>query len=206
MRPFDEPRFVASAHELSELPPDTGVEVAFAGRSNAGKSSAINALTQRRRLAFISKTPGRTQTINFFECGGGHRLVDLPGYGYAAVSRAERAHWGKLIGAYLTGRASLAGLVLIADARRALTPLDDQLVGWYATSRGPLLVLLTKADKLTQREAAASFKKAKSQLAQIYPAAEAQLFSAVEGTGVHAAQKAIAAWLARNKKPPVKGE
>ena len=203
---FNEARFVASAHELHELPPDIGVEVAFAGRSNAGKSSAINALTQRRRLAFVSKTPGRTQTINFFECETNVRLVDLPGYGYAAVSQAERAHWGRLVAAYLTGRQSLRGLVLIADARRALTPLDEQLVQWYATSRGPLLVLLTKADKLTQRESAATLKKAKAQLAAIYPTARPQLFSAVDGTGVHPAQSIVFAWLDRNKKPPVKGE
>src|ERR687893_315107 len=95
-----EARFIASAHELAELPPDVGAEVAFAGRSNAGKSSAINAITQRRRLAFVSKTPGRTQTINFFDCGANRRLVDLPGYGYAAVSQAERKHWGTLISAY----------------------------------------------------------------------------------------------------------
>ena len=192
---FDEARFIASAHELTELPPDIGVEIAFAGRSNAGKSSAINALTQRRKLAFVSKTPGRTQTINFFELSANRRLVDLPGYGYAAVSQTERAHWGKLIAAYLTERESLRGLVLIADSRRALTPLDEQLVGWYAASGGPLLVLLTKADKLTQREAAASLKKAQMQLAALYPQAELHLFSAVKGTGVHRAERIVHAWL-----------
>ena len=192
---FDEARFIASAHELTELPPDVGVEIAFAGRSNAGKSSAINALTQRRKLAFVSKTPGRTQTLNFFELGTNRRLVDLPGYGYAAVSQTERAHWGKLIAAYLTERESLRGLVLIADSRRALTPLDEQLIGWYATSGGPLLVLLTKADKLTQRESAASLKKAQTQLTPLYPQAELQLFSAVKGTGVHRAERIVHAWL-----------
>src|SRR5690349_23441431 len=106
-------QYLASAHELHELPPDIGAEVAFAGRSNAGKSSALNALTQRKRLAFVSKTPGRTQTINFFECGATRRLVDLPGYGYAAVPQKERAHWGKLVSDYLQGRRSLRGLVLI---------------------------------------------------------------------------------------------
>src|ERR1044072_5381369 len=96
---FAAARFIASAHDPRELPPDVGAEVAFAGRSNAGKSSATNALTSRRKLAFVSKTPGRTQTINFFDCGGERRLVDLPGYGYAAVSQTERAHWGALISA-----------------------------------------------------------------------------------------------------------
>src|SRR5688572_16816441 len=97
---FSEARYTASAHEMHELPPDIGAEVAFAGRSNAGKSSAINALAKRKRLAFVSKTPGRTQTINFFDCGADRRLVDLPGYGYAAVPQKERAHWGMLVAAY----------------------------------------------------------------------------------------------------------
>ena len=191
---FNEARFVASAHELDELPPDVGLEVAFAGRSNAGKSSAINAITNRRRLAFISKTPGRTQTINFFDCGDNRRLVDLPGYGYAAVSQKERQHWGALISAYLTTRTSLAGLVLIADSRRALTPLDEQLVGWYAQHGGPLLVLLTKSDKLTQRERAASLKKTRAQLGAAFEE-QAELFSAVDGTGVTAAQRTLYTWL-----------
>src|SRR5919106_2151873 len=108
---FSSARFLASAHELRELPPDVGAEIAFAGRSNAGKSSAINALVQRKKLAFVSRTPGRTQTINFFDCGGNRRLVDLPGYGYAAVSQKEREHWGVLISTYLQERASLKGLV-----------------------------------------------------------------------------------------------
>jgi GTP-binding protein len=201
---FAEARYIASAHEPHELPPDTGVEAAFAGRSNAGKSSAINAITNRRKLAFVSKTPGRTQTINFFECGAERRLVDLPGYGYAAVSQTERKHWGTLIGEYLQTRVSLRGLVLIADARRTLTPLDEQLVGWYAQHGGPLLVLLTKSDKLTQRERTASLRTTKAQLARCVDAT-AELFSAVDGTGVTAAQRMLFAWLG-NKKPPVKGE
>src|SRR5687767_11828475 len=127
-------RFLGSAHEPDELPPDIGAEVAFAGRSNAGKSSAINALAGHRRLAFVSKTPGRTQTINFFECGPARRLVDLPGYGYAAAPLRERAHWGELISTYLTHRESLKGLVLLADARHSLSPLDHQLLGWYRPS------------------------------------------------------------------------
>src|ERR687892_1810729 len=151
-------RFSASAHDLDALPPDVGAEVAFAGRSNAGKSSAINALAGRKRLAFVSRTPGRTQTINFFDCGANRRLVDLPGYGYAAVSQKERAHWGKLIGAYLQIRRSLRGLVLIVDARHPLTPLDRQLLGWHAASGQPVLVLLTKADKLGREQAIRSLK------------------------------------------------
>ena len=159
-----------------------------------GKSSAINALTNHKRLAFVSKTPGRTQTINFFECGSNRRLVDLPGYGYAAVSKRERADWGKLISAYLQQRGSLQGLVLIADARRTLTPLDQQLIGWYRRSGRPLLVLLTKADKLGHRDAATALKTTKIALADLYPAATVQLFSAVDGTGL-TAQRVLYAWL-----------
>src|SRR5919106_6455966 len=163
---FSSARFLASAHELRELPPDIGAEVAFAGRSNAGKSSAINALTHRKRLAFVSKTPGRTQTINFFDCGANRRLVDLPGYGYAAAPEKERAHWGRLISAYLQGRRSLRGVVLIVDARHPLTPLDRQLLGWHAPSGQPLLVLLTKSDKLGREEAGKALKTAEAVLPQ----------------------------------------
>jgi GTP-binding protein len=192
---FRDARFIASAYTLGELPPDVGAEVAFAGRSNAGKSSAINAITQRRRLAFVSKTPGRTQTINFFDCGGERRLVDLPGYGYAAVPLKERKHWGELIGAYLQSRSSLKGLVLIVDARHPITPLDEQLLGWHAPSRQPVLVLLTKADKLGRQEAAKSLKAAEAALPLLHPAASAVLFSAVAGTGQRHAQGMLQAWL-----------
>lgn len=190
-----ESRFIASAHELTELPPDVGAEVAFAGRSNAGKSSAINALTQRRKLAFVSKTPGRTQTINFFECRTNRRLVDLPGYGYAAVAQKERRHWGELISAYLQQRASLRGLFLIVDGRHPLTPLDQQLLGWHAASGQPVLVLLTKSDKLPHAKAAAALEAARAILPQLHPAATAVLFSAVTGTGQRHAQNVLQAWL-----------
>ena len=188
-------RYIASAHDLEALPADVGAEVAFAGRSNAGKSSAINALAQRKRLAFVSKTPGRTQTLNFFDCGGDRRLVDLPGYGYAAVPQRERAHWGALISAYLQGRASLRGLVVIVDARHPVTPLDRQLLGWHAPSGQPVLVLLTKADKLGRAEAAKSLKAAQTLLPQVHPEATVQLFSAVAGTGERQARAVIDGWL-----------
>ncbi|HYC47065.1 MAG TPA: ribosome biogenesis GTP-binding protein YihA/YsxC [Burkholderiales bacterium] len=195
MSPFSGARYLASAHELHELPPDTGREVAFAGRSNAGKSSAINALAQRNRLAFVSRTPGRTQTINFFECGGNRRLVDLPGYGYAAVPQKERAHWGRLIAEYLQTRRSLRGLVVIVDARHPITPLDRQLLGWHAPSGQPVLVLLTKTDKLTRSDSAKALKAAQALLPMLHPAATAVLFSAIDGTGQRYAQKTIGAWL-----------
>jgi GTP-binding protein len=187
--------FIASAHDAHELPPDVGSEIAFAGRSNAGKSSAINAITHRNRLAYVSKTPGRTQTINFFACGANRRLVDLPGYGYAAVPRHERAHWGTLISAYLASRNSLKALVLIADARHPLSGLDEQLLGWYAPSEQPVLVLLTKSDKLGRQASATALNSAKAILASRYPAASAQLFSAVTGTGLRAAQALLHGWL-----------
>ena len=195
MAAFPSVRFIASAHELRDLPPDTGSEVAFAGRSNAGKSSAINALTQRKRLAFVSKTPGRTQTINFFDCGGDRRLVDLPGYGYASVSRTERAHWGELVSAYITARDSLKGLVIIADSRHELAQSDEQLLGWFARTGQPLLVLLTKSDKLGNQRAALALQRAQALLTRRYPFAAVQLFSAVSGSGVRAAQTVLRDWL-----------
>lgn len=192
---FPDVRYLASAHDPRELPADDGSEVAFAGRSNAGKSSAINALTNRKRLAFVSRAPGRTQTINFFDCGAHRRLVDLPGYGYAAVPQRERAHWGYLISTYLQQRISLKGLVLIVDSRHALTALDRQLIAWYTPSGLPLLVLLTKADKLGQQDATRALKTARADLGELYPAAAAQLFSATAGTGVGIAQRVIYGWL-----------
>jgi GTP-binding protein len=192
---FEGAQFIASAHDPRELPPDIGAEIAFAGRSNAGKSSAINALTNRRKLAFVSKTPGRTQTINFFDCGGNRRLVDLPGYGYAKVPLKEREHWGMLISTYLQERASLKGLVVIVDARHPLTPLDQQLLGWYAPSGHPVLVLLTKADKLARQHAMTALKESQAVLASRFPNASAQLFSAVDGTGLKTAQSVVNAWL-----------
>jgi GTP-binding protein len=194
-----EARFVASAHELTELPPDAGAEVAFAGRSNAGKSSAINAITQRRKLAFVSKTPGRTQTINFFDCGKNRRLVDLPGYGYAKVSQKEREHWGMLVGAYLESRGSLRGLVMIVDSRHPLTPLDRQLLGWHAPTNQPVLVLLTKADKLGRQQQMAALREAETLLPKVHPGASALLFSAVDGTGQRQAQGTVEGWLASRR-------
>ena len=192
---FSGARFLASVHDTHELPPDAGGEIAFAGRSNAGKSSAINAITHRKQLAFISRTPGRTQTINFFDCGANRRLVDLPGYGYAAVPQRERAHWGELVSIYLHIRKSLKGLVIIADSRQSLTRLDEQLLGWYAPSGRPVLVLLTKADKLGRQEATRSLKRTHALLSSRYPAASVQLFSAVSGTGLRTAQAVLHGWL-----------
>jgi len=194
MSPLGEAQFFRAVHDLEDLPPDAIAEVAFAGRSNAGKSSAINALVNRNRLAFVSKTPGRTQTINFFTLGAQRFLVDLPGYGYAAVPVKEKRHWGKLISAYLQTRAALRGLVIIMDARHPFTVLDRQLLDWTAPFQKPAHVLLTKADKLNKREAMTALRTAEAAAGQ-YPNCTVQLFSSTAGIGIRAAQKTIAQWL-----------
>ena len=187
--------FLASAHRMEEMWPDTGREVAFAGRSNAGKSSAINALAAKHKLAFVSKTPGRTQTINFFSAGKDRRWVDLPGYGYAKVSKTERAYWGELIGTYLTERKSLFGLIILADSRHGIKPLDAQLIAWFSPTRRPIHVLLTKADKLTQSESMAILRNVKAELARGYANCTVQLFSATANRGVDEANSVVAGWL-----------
>jgi GTP-binding protein len=194
MSPFGHARFLLAAHDPEDLPADGGIEVAFAGRSNSGKSSAINALVGRKRLAFSSKTPGRTQTINFFSLDGRRCIVDLPGYGYASVPAAERQHWAKLISAYLQRRTALRGLVLIMDARRPFTELDRQLIDWFAPAGKPIHALLSKADKLTTQQAAASLRAAEAACCR-YPGCSVQLFSATAGTGLRAAQAVLARWL-----------
>lgn len=189
--------FLLSAHHAGQFPDDTGAEVAVAGRSNAGKSSAINALTQRHGLARSGKTPGQTQLINFFELAPGRRMVDLPGYGYARVPPRVQAHWRQLVGGYLETRESLTGLLLIVDARRGLGEDDRGLIAW-ALGRGRLLhVLLSKSDKLTRSEARQQLGRVTEELAT---RASAQLFSAVSKEGVEEARAALRALL-DNKKP-----
>ena len=190
MSRFQHACFLVSAAAPGQFPADAGAEVAFAGRSNAGKSSAINAIAQRQGLARTSKTPGRTRLLNFFELEPAKRLVDLPGYGYASVPPEERRAWLPLLDA-LRMRASLRGLFLIVDARRGLTRGDEGLLDWTpATLR--LHVLLSKADKLNRSEAAAALRAATQQLAG---RGTAQLFSALKGTGLHEAQEVLEAWL-----------
>ena len=142
--------FVTSAPDIRHLPADTGIEVAFAGRSNAGKSSALNTLTNQKNLARTSKTPGRTQLINLFEVAEGLRIVDLPGYGYAEVPEQVKRNWQKALGEYLQKRQCLKGLVVLMDIRHPLKELDQQMVHWAVHSGIPVLILLTKADKLSQ--------------------------------------------------------
>ena len=182
--------FYITAHHLSDLPPPLGAEIAFAGRSNAGKSSAINAITQRNALARTSKTPGRTQLLNFFELGAQRRLVDLPGYGYANVPEKHRSTWPPLIDA-LRERASLKGLFVIVDARRGLKDGDAGLLDW-AQPNHRVHVLLSKADKLNRSEGSAVLRSAAAALAG---RASVQLFSALKGTGVEQAQDTLESWL-----------
>ena len=146
---FKQARYLTSAFELSQLLPDTGAEVAFAGRSNAGKSSAINCLTRQKNLCKTSKTPGRTQLINFFELDSSHRLVDLPGYGFARVSRKMRNHWDQVLSTFLLERQALKGLVIVVDIRRGISELDQALIDMMGGSL-PLHILLTKSDKLSR--------------------------------------------------------
>lgn len=195
-RAFSDIRFLISASQLEGLPQDELPEVAFVGRSNVGKSSALNVLANRRRLAFVSKTPGRTQLINFFSLGDGARLVDLPGYGYAKVPHGVRDEWGKLVAGYLQTRRSLLGVVSLMDARRPLTPLDVQLLGWLVPLRRRLLVLLTKADKLTRSEQGRTLIGARRDLEQLGVLGECVLFSSQTRQGVDETREHIDAWLA----------
>jgi GTP-binding protein len=188
MKALSQAAFLAAVGQPAQLPAAGPPEIAFAGRSNVGKSSAINALLGRKRLAFTSKTPGRTQTINFYDLGGAARLVDLPGYGYARAPQALRAQWRELVGAYLGSRPSLAGVVVIMDARHPLTPLDEQLLGWLGRARK--LVLLSKADKLSRAEQAATLKNVGSSLK-----AEVMLFSSVTRQGVEESRRLLETWL-----------
>jgi GTP-binding protein len=187
---FSTATFIKSAHEPAQFVPDQGIEIAFAGRSNAGKSSAINAITGRRKLARTSKSPGRTQLVNFFALGPGARLVDLPGYGFARVPEALRAHWRGLMQAYFETRDSLRGLMLVVDSRRGLTDFDRQMLDWVGFGESRTLVLLTKADKLGRGPAAAVLDKTRAELGAN---ADALLFSAVRGDGVEAARQRVTA-------------
>ncbi len=189
---FDRAAYTASAHDLEQLPPDFGREVAFVGRSNAGKSSAINTLANHKRLAFVSKTPGRTQLINFFSLGDDRSLVDLPGYGYADVPARVKAHWQNVLAAYVSSRQSLRALVLIMDARHPLRPLDLQLLEWYLPTGKPVHCLLTKSDKLSRSEQALTLRKVTAELKSARHNATVQLFSSLKREGVEEAEATIA--------------
>ena len=192
---FSQIRFHMGAHSLKQLPPDSGREVAFAGRSNAGKSSAINAITGRRNLARTSKAPGRTQQINFFDIDPDRRLVDLPGYGFARVSQAQQRHWQQTLPRYLQRR-SLQGLLMIMDSRRPLTELDRQMLDWSQQMAIPVHILLTKADKLNRAQAGQALKQVEAALLESPVPVTVQLFSARKPLGVDEARRRLLQWLA----------
>jgi len=200
---FHGAKFQFGAAEISQLPPDRGREVAFAGRSNAGKSSALNALANRRRLAFVSKTPGRTQQLNYYALGHDRYLVDLPGYGYARVPEAIQRRWEHVLTTYLQRRNSLRGLVLIMDARRPLTPLDRQMLDWFAPTEKPVLILLSKSDKLSRQESNKQFANVSVVLNSSYPNCSARLFSSVTGLGVDQARHFVSGLLIAPDAPEV---
>jgi GTP-binding protein len=184
---FPKVQFLLSVAGAEQFPPDEGREVAFAGRSNAGKSSAINTILGRHALARTSRTPGRTKLLNFFELEPGRRIIDLPGYGYAQASPAEKRQWTALIDS-LPERQCLSGLFLIVDIRRGIAEPDEQLIEWATAAGWQVHVLLTKADKLNQRDRAAALKEAGKTLGE---GVTAQVFSAQDGIGVQEAQKAL---------------
>ncbi len=186
--------FLKSAAKLSQCPPDNGREVAFAGRSNAGKSSALNALTGSSKLARTSKTPGRTQLINYFTVEEGIHLVDLPGYGYAKVPEAMKNEWQRHLNHYLTHRESLVGLVLLMDIRHPMKAFDQMILQWSIDSQLPLHVLLTKSDKLKQGAARQVLNKYRNEFRD-FPLLTIQLFSALRKTGVDELGSQLDDWL-----------
>ena len=187
--------FLLSAPSPRQLPPDTGREVAFAGRSNAGKSSALNAITGQTALARTSKTPGRTQAINVFPLEDDLRLVDLPGCGYAKVPESVREHWRRALPRYLETRHSLCGLMLVMDVRHPLTDFDRQMLAWCGAAGLPAHVLLTKADKLGRGRGLDALRGVRAALAAEFPGASAQLFSATRAMGVDEAHARLDQWL-----------
>ncbi len=186
-------RYATSAHSLDQLLPDQGREVAFAGRSNAGKSSVINALTGQRRLAKISKTPGRTQLINFFPVDEVNRLVDLPGYGYAKVPGELQSHWAQTLGTYFQQRRSLVGVVLIIDVRRLITEVDEQMLSWCEAAGLPVHILLNKADKLAFGARKRSLQQVEKQLSG--GEHSVQLFSVLKSQGIDELIAVLDQWL-----------
>ena len=193
-------KFTISVNNFNELPEDTGREIAFAGRSNAGKSSSINTISNQNRLAYVSKQPGRTQLINYFTIGEDKALVDLPGYGYAKVPSSMRKHWQTILPVYLQDRQSLVGLIIVMDIRRPLTELDTRMLDWFAPRQKPIHILLTKSDKLSRDKSHQALFKTekivKEKWADFYQTPfSIQLFSSLKRTGVEEVNKVIQHWL-----------
>jgi len=186
--------FVMSAPDIRHLPADTGIEVAFAGRSNAGKSSALNTLTNQKGLARTSKTPGRTQLINLFEVKEGKRLVDLPGYGYAEVPEEMKLKWQRALGEYLQKRQALKGLVVLMDIRHPLKDLDRQMIQWSVESGIPVLLLLTKADKLASGARKAQLNVVREAALEFVGDVQVELFSSLKKIGVDKVRQKLDSW------------
>ena len=196
--------FIVSANHLNDLPEDEGLEIAFAGRSNAGKSSAINTLSKQNKLAYVSKQPGRTQLINFFSIDDGKSLVDLPGYGFAKVPGSIKTHWQKTLPIYLQERKSLIGIIIVVDIRRSLTELDMKMLDWFAPRQRPIHLLLTKSDKLSKDKALRTLKEVRNQVEANWgmpfkTECSAQLFSSLKKQGIDEAEDIIQKWLSSNK-------
>ncbi|PKM12576.1 MAG: YihA family ribosome biogenesis GTP-binding protein [Gammaproteobacteria bacterium HGW-Gammaproteobacteria-3] len=191
---YHQAKFTLSSPDISHAPEDTGLEVAFAGRSNAGKSSAINTLTRQKTLARISKTPGRTQLLNFFEITDDKRFVDLPGFGYAKVPLAMKDKWRKMMENYLNNRKTLCGIVLVMDVRHPLTDFDRQMIDWCRHVALPLHILLTKADKLTYGAAKNTLLAVQKELSDSGVAVSMQLFSALKKTGIDEIHDLLDRW------------
>ena len=187
--------FLKSAAKLDQCPPDNGPEIAFAGRSNAGKSSVLNRLTGSRRTAKVSKSPGRTQLLNFFDVAGGGRLVDLPGYGYAKAEKSAQKNWQHTVNDFLSNRDVLAAVVLVMDIRHPMQPFDIELIEWAAPSEMPLLILLNKADKLGRGAQSKVLAQVRSAVADA-PLTSVQVFSATSGQGVPELVTTLEGWLA----------
>ena len=207
--PFNQARFLKSASSELEFPPDKGSEIAFCGRSNSGKSSAINTLTEQGKLARTSRTPGRTQLINFFSLSDQQRLVDLPGYGFAKVPLAVKKKWNQQLERYLQYRESLRGLVMLMDIRHPLTDPDKQMLGWAVTASMPVHILLTKADKLKRGPAQSTLLFVRGELSAQSELISVQLFSSLKRQGVDELRKQLNQWLTDDsvfEDPPAPAE
>ncbi len=195
---YHKTRFLTSAANIKQLPEDNGIEIAFAGRSNAGKSTALNALTNQKNLARTSKTPGRTQLINLFEAAPNCKLVDLPGYGYAAVPEQMKLQWQKSLAEYLQKRECLGGVVILMDIRHPLKDLDQQMIEWAVSSDLAVLLLLTKADKLSQSERSKTVKMVREAILPFQGNIQVEAFSAQNKLGIDRLSAKLDEWFAPN--------
>ncbi len=198
---YHQTKFLISAAKLSQTPPDDGLEIAFAGRSNAGKSSALNTLCQQKALARTSKTPGRTQLLNFFAVDEQRRLVDLPGYGFAKVSEKVKLQWQGALAEYLESRLSLRGVILLMDVRHPLKEFDRQMLEWSHQIGRPVHILLTKADKLGRGAAANSLQRVQREISQFGEGVSVQLFSALKRQGIDQAHQLLDEWFGLDANP-----